>query len=194
MVKLSKLYTKTGDDGTTGLIGGKRIRKDTLRVAAYGDIDELNTLIGLARTESEKKQIVKITEKLTSLQNTLFNLGSELATDPDTSWEGMITVEESDTAKLEKEIDEMVALVPELKSFVLPGGTELNARLHQSRAVCRRAERTILTLANSETVRSELITYINRLSDYLFALSRYATLLEGGREYLWAPGKDKPQE
>lgn len=194
MVKLSKLYTKKGDDGKTGLVGGKRVDKDSLRVAAYGEIDELNAAIGMARTCADENSHDEISSALAKIQNTLFNLGAELATDPNDEWDGMVKIGETSVHDLEKQIDAHVAQVPELKSFVLPGGTMLNAYLHLARTICRRAERTIVTLSKQEKVRKESIMYVNRLSDYLFALSRYASHLANQKEYLWAPGEDSPED
>ena len=193
MVKINKIYTRTGDSGTTHLVGGVEVRKDSDRVAAYGDVDELNTAVGLARTLAEKTSS-PLVERLSLLQNQLFDLGSELATPPDAKYDGMVQIVADDTTRLERWIDELVEGLPELRSFVLPGGTELNAALHQCRAVCRRAERTSLTLAESETVTAELLIYLNRLSDLFFAMARSESHHSGTPEYLWKPGEKGDEE
>lgn len=185
MVKINKVYTKTGDDGTTGLVGGKRASKDSLRVNAYGEVDELNSHIGMVRTLAERSGDTSLVDKLTRIQHELFNIGAELATPDGDSWEGMVLVKPEQVARLEGWIDEATKELPELRSFVLPGGSEINASLHIARTVCRRAERGIITLSKREKVSSELIRYINRLSDLLFVLSRYDLKKKGVKEYLW---------
>jgi cob(I)alamin adenosyltransferase len=192
MVKINKIYTRTGDEGDTGLVGGERVRKDSLRVAAYGDVDELNAILGWARTLSEKLQRGALTPKLTTIQNELFDLGAELATPPGTTWEGRLVINEQHGSRLEHWIDELVDGIPELRSFVLPGGSELNAALHLARTVCRRAERSVVTLMDTSPVSKALRVYLNRLSDLLFAMARYESHQSGCPEYLWVPGKDRP--
>lgn len=189
MVKINKIYTRTGDKGETGLVGGKRIRKDALRVQAYGDIDELNSWLGLVRTHSEKDKRDTLTAQLAQIQNELFDLGSELATPDGESYPGMVTMQNDQVVRLEHWIDQAASHVPELKSFVLPGGTELNGLLHIARTVCRRAERNIISLATKEKVSDTVLAYVNRLSDLFFALARTEAHTSGAQEFLWQPGK-----
>lgn len=187
MVKINKIYTKTGDDGTTGLVGGKRVSKDSPRVAAYGDVDEVNSAIGLAYAYADERGFKDICQKLLLIQQELFDIGAELATAPGDSWPGMEAINEAMSSRLEAWIDEVTESLPELRSFVLPGSSRLNGYLHLARAVCRRAERSCIALAKLETVRPALLVYFNRLSDFLFALSRHASSLEGKAENLWVP-------
>jgi len=165
-----KLYTKTGDDGTTGLFGGKRVSKDSQRVECYGTVDELNSVLGLANTEVTNLELKKI---ILNIQNKLFTLGGELATDPEKASENLIKIELSDISYLEKEIDKFDNKVEPLKQFILPGGTKGSAMLHFSRSVCRRAERLVTSLSKNEKVSNLVLVYLNRLSDLLFVLARY---------------------
>ena len=190
MVKINKIYTRTGDDGTTGLVGGTRIEKDSLRVSAYGEVDELNSFLGRARTLAERESVKAISDKLSSLQSELFDLGSELATAAGVTWKGMLQINQRQIDRLEGWIDELSADLPELRSFVLPGGTELNSDLHIARTVCRRVERSILALSRSEEVSRLILVYFNRLSDLLFAMARYESHRAKVTEYLWIPGKN----
>lgn len=190
MVKINKIYTRHGDDGTTGLVGGARVTKDSLRVESFGDVDELNSYLGWARTLCERDGVTALTEKLTTIQNTLFDLGSELATPPGSEWPGMKTVQERHAQQFEEWIDKLTEGLPELRSFVLPGGSELNSILHVARTVCRRAERTALKLSRHEQVSKFAIMYLNRLSDLLFAMARFESHRSGKPEYLWVPGKN----
>lgn len=189
MVKINKIYTRTGDKGETGLVGGKRIKKDALRVQAYGDIDELNSWLGLVRTGAEQSKCAALSAQLAQIQNELFDLGSELATPAGETYPGMVTMQNDQVTRLENWIDQAVSGVPELTSFVLPGGTELNGQLHIARTVCRRAERSIITLASNEKVSEAVLAYVNRLSDLLFALARTEAHAAGAQEFLWQPGK-----
>lgn len=193
MVTLNRIYTRTGDDGSTGLVGGARIRKNSPRVEAYGDIDELNCHIGICVTTATRPEEAHIREILVVLQNELFDLGSELATPFGAGWEGMPKTEQSHVARLEGWIDELNDSLVELKSFVLPGGTPLNAQLHLARAVCRRGERAILALNDIEPVSEHVVRYVNRLSDLLFVMSRAAAQVVGCQEFLWVPGGSRPQ-
>jgi cob(I)alamin adenosyltransferase len=183
MVKLSKLYTKNGDAGKTHLVGGDEIEKASLKVSAYGDIDELNASLGVIRTLAKDKPLLQTL--IAKIQNELFDIGSILATRAGYSWEGMRVITEENILFLENQIDSCIAGIPELKSFVIPGGTILNAELHRARTVCRRAERSIWSLKKIEEVDSNITTYINRLSDLLFALSRKESFDSGTPEYLW---------
>lgn len=189
MVKINKIYTRQGDDGDTGLVGGSRIAKDALRVEAYGDVDETNAHIGWARTLAERSGVDALSSKLARIQNELFDLGSQLATPAGAEWQGMILMSDAHSTRLESWIDELIEGLPELRSFVLPGGTELNAVLHVARTVCRRAERSVLRLSRAETVARPVLVYLNRLSDLLFAMSRYESHRSGTPEYLWKPGE-----
>ncbi|MDP6745069.1 MAG: cob(I)yrinic acid a,c-diamide adenosyltransferase [SAR324 cluster bacterium] len=196
MVKITKVYTRTGDAGQTGLVGGKRLPKDHPRIEAYGSVDELNSVIGLALSFLAKKGASKRREKLglilEAIQQKLFDTGSELATLPGDEYEGQITLQAENVEWLEEIIDAMNEELQPLKSFILPGGTSLNAFLHQARTVCRRAERDILKLNQIDLVNPEIIKYINRLSDFLFVAGRWVTETLGETETLWQPGKSSP--
>ena len=196
MVKITKVYTRTGDSGQTGLVGGKRLPKDHPRIEAYGTVDELNSVIGLALSFLTQKEASKRREKLElileAIQQKLFDTGSELATLPGDEYEGQITLQAEDAEWLEEIIDAMNEELQPLKSFILPGGTSLNAFLHQARTVCRRAERDILKLNQIDLVNQEIIKYINRLSDFLFVAGRWVTETLGETETLWQPGKSSP--
>jgi cob(I)alamin adenosyltransferase len=192
MVKLTKIYTRTGDDGSTGLVGGTRVPKNSLRVAAYGELDELNAHLGLCFTRATEDQRLTLAEKLLVLENELFDMGAELATPPGAEWPSMTKVQPQHVEKLESWIDELNGQLAELRSFVLPGGTLLNASLHIARCVCRRVERSILTLNEVEPVSPHLIHYVNRLSDLLFVMSRHEMFLAKKDEVLWKPGATLP--
>jgi len=191
MVTLNKIYTRTGDDGHTGLVGGARIKKNAIRVAAYGDVDELNSHIGLCSTLCTQAQEGPLKDTLTIIQNELFDMGSELACPPGAVNSTIPTTTATQVARLEQWIDEVNAPLPALQSFVLPGGTLLNAHLHIARCVCRRAERAILTLHDVENVNEHVRHYLNRLSDLLFVMSRGAAVSEGTKEFLWVPGASR---
>ena len=179
---MAKIYTRRGDDGSTGLFGGPRVRKDDLRVAAYGDVDELNSALGVAREEVLQQPDLR--SLVDALQSELFTLGSELAT-PDASKAPKevprITAEH--VARLEREIDRLTGELPEMRNFILPGGSRAGATLHFCRTVCRRAERACVTLGASP----DALAYLNRLSDLLFTMARAANLRSGGREIPWKP-------
>ena len=196
MVKITKVYTRTGDSGKTGLVGGKRLPKDHPRIEAFGSVDELNSVIGIALSYLAQKEVSKRREKMESIleaiQQKLFDTGSELATLPGDEYEGQINIKAEDSEWLEEIIDAMNEELQPLKSFILPGGTSLNAFLHQARTVCRRAERDIIKLNQIDLVNPEIIKYINRLSDYLFVAGRWVTETLGETETLWHPGKSKP--
>ena len=174
--RLSKIYTKTGDDGTTGLGDGTRVPKDSARVGAYGTVDELNSAIGIVLAQEIP---APIREALTQIQHDLFDLGGELCIP------GMAMVHEADVERLEQTLDGFNADLPPLKDFILPGGGMAAACCHLARTVCRRAEREVVTLSRSETVRSEAVRYLNRLSDLLFVLSRVLARASGHGEVLW---------
>ncbi|MEY4669246.1 MAG: hypothetical protein RL518_1945 [Pseudomonadota bacterium] len=191
MVTLNKIYTRTGDDGTTGLIGGARIKKNAIRVAAYGDVDELNSHIGLCVTLAVEISFHALVDKLSIIQNELFDIGSELACPSGSTSTSIPTTTSAQVDRLEDWIDELNGPLPTLQSFVLPGGTGLNANLHIARAVCRRAERSVLTLDDSESVNEHTRHYLNRLSDLLFVMSRAAAAQVGSKEFLWVPGASR---
>lgn len=179
-----KIYTRKGDTGTTGLIGGTRILKSSLRIEAYGTIDELNSFIGVVRdqqiSEEYKKQLIEI-------QDRLFTIGSSLASDPEKSNMKIPDLHASDSELLEKWMDAMDTELPEMKNFVLPGGHQTVSFCHVARCICRRAERIIVDLHQHEFVAEQIIVYVNRLSDYLFVLSRKLSLDLGAIEQPWKP-------
>jgi len=189
MVKINKIYTRKGDDGSTGLVGGARVAKDCLRVEAYGELDELNSIVGFARTLAEEHKREMLLVKLVRLQNEIFDLGSELASPAGSEWEGMLKATPEQAKRLEDWIDECNNKLPELTSFVLPGGTQLNSALHMARTVCRRVERRVLALSRTEEVSKDILIYLNRLSDLFFSMARYESFEAGTPEYLWEPGK-----
>ncbi len=185
-----KIYTKTGDAGQTSLIGGRRVSKADLRIDSYGTVDELNSWIGLVRDQpvNELRRIL-----LKEIQDRLFTVGAELATDPDkVTKKAMPAIIPDDVTRLEQEMDTMDADLPELRSFVLPGGHEAVSYCHLARTVCRRAERLVITLANESAramvpVDALVIQYLNRLSDYLFVLSRKMAHELQAEEIAWKP-------
>ncbi|OCO99649.1 MULTISPECIES: cob(I)yrinic acid a,c-diamide adenosyltransferase [unclassified Ensifer] len=192
MVKLNKIYTRTGDNGTTGLVAGPRRLKSDLRVDAYGAVDETNAFIGLARQQTAG--IADLDAALMRIQNDLFDLGADLAT-PDTGEPPQyepLRIVAAQVTWLETEIDRLNAELEPLRSFVLPAGSPASAALHVARTVARRAERQMVALANvaGEIVSSEAIAYINRLSDFLFVAARSAND-KGQADVLWIPGKNR---
>jgi cob(I)alamin adenosyltransferase len=191
MVKINKIYTRTGDDGTTGLVGGGRISKSSSRIDLLGEIDELNAMLGVTRTQAEREKATTITDILAIIQNELFDIGSEVATPPDASWPGMLRAENSHVERLEKWIDALTDGIPELRSFVIPGGTDINASLHCARTVCRRVERHLIESGDECSIPQPVRHYFNRLSDLLFAMARYESHRAKVPEYLWIPGKDR---
>jgi cob(I)alamin adenosyltransferase len=192
-VRITRVYTRAGDRGETALVGGRRVPKDAPRIEAYGTIDELNSVIGLARVfNAERLRKGKshrwLDGVLRQIQDELFDLGSELATPPDAVYEGMFRMGEAQVTALERLIDECQRDLQPLKSFVLPGGGRVGAFLHQARTVCRRAERRILALSRVEEVGEWPLKYVNRLGDLLFVLSRWVGQKLGESEYLWQRG------
>jgi len=196
MVKITKVYTRTGDKGETGLVGGRRLPKTHSRIESYGTVDELNALIGIVRSWNAQKPETTRRDKfdviLEAVQQKLFDLGSELATYPGDEYEGQITLREEDSLWLEEIIDAMNEELPKLFSFILPGGTPMNASLHQARTVCRRAEREVLRLKLEEKVSPYAVMYLNRLSDALFVFGRWVSATMDEQETLWEPGKPYP--
>jgi len=191
LVKLNKIYTRTGDDGSTGLVDGSRLGKDALRVRAYGDVDETNSVIGLVRLHLENR---RLDDMLSRIQNDLFDLGADLATplpkkgEADSEFTLRIVAEQ--TTRLESELDDLNADLAPLNSFVLPGGHPPAAYLHQARTVCRRAERVCVALAAEEDVNSHALSYLNRLSDFLFVAARWSND-QGAADVKWVPGQNR---
>ncbi|HVC45359.1 MAG TPA: cob(I)yrinic acid a,c-diamide adenosyltransferase, partial [Candidatus Binataceae bacterium] len=188
------IYTRTGDQGLTALVGGARVPKESGRLEAYGTVDELNSIVGIVRTflPGYKRRLGKdyawYAESLRRIQNELFDVGSELATPPPAEYEGMHRMSAAEVKKLEEEMDRMEKELKPLNSFTLPGGGVLNAFLHQARTVCRRAERVGWQLARGERLNDRLLKYVNRLSDHLFVQSRWVARRLGEPEYLWDRG------
>jgi cob(I)alamin adenosyltransferase len=178
-----KIYTRTGDDGTTSLFSGGRVRKDHLRVEAYGTVDELNSVLGVVRTLQLQGDLAGWLEQI---QNQLFHLGSDLATPLDAKASWVVRVEESTVQWLETTIDTMTASLPELKTFILPGGTPAAAHLHVARTVCRRAERLTVALSEHEALSPWTLHFLNRLSDWLFTAARYANFQANVAESAWS--------
>ena len=193
MVRINKVYTRQGDKGETRLAGGATVSKDCPRVEAYGTVDELNCLLGIVRNYNRQLPSSVRKEKfeviLQVIQQWLFDLGSYLATQPGTPGTQKTDGIEKNIKWLEDVIDKMNEELPPLQSFILPGGNSLSAFLHQSRAVCRRAERLIVSLGKQEEVAPGVVAFINRLSDALFVFGRWVTINQGEDEILWEPGK-----
>lgn len=179
-----KIYTKTGDKGYTSLIGGTRVPKHHLRIESYGTVDELNSYIGLIRDQEigeDDKEILK------EIQDRLFTVGSTLASDPENSRMKIPDLLDTDIELLEKQMDQMNTFLPPLKHFILPGGNSIASYCHVARCVCRRAERQVVHLAELEWVDEKVIIYLNRLSDYLFTLSRKVVFNNKSEENIWIP-------
>jgi cob(I)alamin adenosyltransferase len=187
---LNRIYTRRGDKGETSLVGGQRVSKDALRIECYGTIDELNSFVGAASVAlGDDPRVASLVAILLRVQHELFNLGSILATLADDVHPKQPQVTDVEIRQLETEIDEMNDALPALRSFVLPGGSEANVRLHQCRTICRRAERVAVALAREEPVPETAIQYLNRLSDALFVWSRWVNSALGLPEVLWEPNK-----
>ncbi len=188
-----RIYTKTGDDGTTGLFGNERVPKDALRVEVYGTVDETNTVLGLALTAGAPEELARV---LLDLQARLFDLGADLSTPrggrPDPSY--LTRIGEVHVEALEKLIDRFDASLPPLSNFILPGGTETAAHLHHARAVARRAERLLVALARTEDVGPCVVRFLNRLSDLLFVLARWANHAAGVADVPWRPRAGEPED
>jgi cob(I)alamin adenosyltransferase len=205
MAKPARIYTRTGDDGTTGLVGGQRVRKDALRISAYGTIDELSSVIGLARTALAEALSAKAAQKEDALsvarrtdawlawtQDILFNVGSDLATLPPDRRAQTPVVTDAEISALERAIDEAQDALEPLTAFILPGGSYPGAFLHQARTVARRAERLLVTLDDQEPVSGEVMRYTNRLSDALFVWSRLINHALEQPEHHWDPKTQPP--
>ena len=191
-MRITRVYTKTGDRGTTRLVGGAEVRKDDARIEAYGTVDELNAVLGIVRTflgdEAARlpDEVAAIDGILAVIQNDLFNVGADLATRPADRWPEMFRVEEPDVLKLEAWIDQLNDALPPLQEFILPGGGKVGAFLHQARTVARRAERRVVSLLALEPEAGEgVLRYLNRLSDLLFVLGRHAARALGEPEVYW---------
>lgn len=182
-----KIYTKKGDSGTTSLLGGSRVPKHHLRIESYGTVDELNSHIGMIRDLNQDKEVQKV---LLEIQDRLFTLGSNLALEEGNNKVKIPELKEEDIKFLEREIDKMDEQLPEMRFFVLPGGASLISATHIARCVCRRAERICVQLSENEKVDELIIQYLNRLSDFLFVLSRKFTKDLGAEEIAWHPKKD----
>ncbi|NBW80919.1 cob(I)yrinic acid a,c-diamide adenosyltransferase [bacterium] len=190
-MRITRVYTKTGDNGTTSLADGSRVSKSDLRLETYGTVDELNAMIGLCRTSlllavhlqaAERQQF---DEWLERVQNDLFNLGGDLATPIASRWENMVVVGETEISRLEQIIDRMQTALQPLREFVLPGGTRLNAELHLARTICRRAERFAVQLQEHAEINPQAVPFLNRLSDFFFVASRWVLLGCGASEVTW---------
>ncbi|RMF20147.1 MAG: cob(I)yrinic acid a,c-diamide adenosyltransferase [Deltaproteobacteria bacterium] len=194
-VRINRVYTRTGDDGTTALVGGRRVAKDDPQVVAYGDVDELSSTIGMVRAALSQPPYRRrvaaraLDRALAEVQQELFDLGSELATAPEDAYAGMIRIGADHVARLERRIDELTAELKPLKSFVLPGGGPAGAALHLARCVCRRAERSVVGLVRSGRASADTARYLNRLSDLLFVEARWIAVKTGFAETLWQPGR-----
>jgi cob(I)alamin adenosyltransferase len=191
-IRITRVYTRSGDQGETGLVGGKRVPKDALRIEAYGTVDELNSIVGLARVFNRDTPQAAARDHLEDilkrLQNELFDLGSELATPPEAFRDGMFRVDADGVKALESLMDTCQKDLAPLNSFILPGGGRVSAFLHQCRTVCRRAERLVLRLGREEDIGPWPLRYLNRLSDLFFVLARWIAKQSGEPEYLWERG------
>lgn len=176
-----KIYTKTGDQGDTGIMGGKRLRKNSLRIAAFGDVDELNALLGICRTSKISPELEEI---LHQLQKELFYLGADLSTPLEENY-AISRITKEQINGLEKHIDNLDGQLEPLKNFILPGGSVEASYLHLARTVCRRAERLVVNLASQEKINENIVPYLNRLSDLLFVMARFANKKEGVEEEKW---------
>lgn len=179
-----KIYTKTGDKGDTSLFGGQRVPKDALRIEAYGTVDELNSVLGIVRADNKEKEIDAVLDRV---QNELFELGADLATPQSASVKNIKRIEPKHSEHLEKSIDRLDEHLKQLKTFILPGGSPVAARLHFARTVCRRAERTVVRLSRNEDIGKGIMIYLNRLSDLLFVVARYANHVANVSETKWKP-------
>jgi len=189
-MRITKVYTRTGDAGKTRLAGGQQVWKDSLRVEAYGTVDELNASVGVVRvvnadTMGGHEQARQLEEELRWIQNKLFDIGSILATSPGQTFKNMPQVTGADVIRLEKLIDRCQKDLEPLKEFILPGGGKVSGFLHQARTICRRAERLCVGLSREEPVDPSIIKFVNRLSDTLFVLARWVAKTQGEPEFLW---------
>ena len=192
IVILNKIYTKTGDDGTTALGNGERIAKSSKRVSAYGSVDELNSFIGLARSFVESDKLKELDKILATIQNDLFDLGADLCIPDKDKNADSLKIVKSYVINLEKEIDKLNSQLEPLRSFILPGGTKVSAYVHIARTIARRCEREMIELRQIEEaeISKEAVQYINRLSDFLFVAARYVNLKSDFDDILWIPGNN----
>ncbi len=192
IVILNKIYTKTGDDGTTALGNGERIAKSSKRVSAYGSVDELNSFIGLARSFIESDKLKELDKILATIQNDLFDLGADLCIPDKDKNADSLKIVKSYVKNLEKEIDKLNSQLEPLRSFILPGGTKVSAYVHIARTIARRCEREMIELRQIEEaeISKEAVQYINRLSDFLFVAARYVNLKSDFDDILWIPGNN----
>lgn len=190
-MRITRVYTKTGDQGTTSLADGSRISKADLRLETYGTVDELNAIVGLCRNSAlatgqlSADQSALLDDWLERIQNDLFNLGGDLATPIASRWESMVVVGETEILQLERMIDQLQEVLPPLREFVLPGGTKLNAELHVARTVCRRAERCAVQLQERAEINPQAVSFLNRLSDFFFVASRWVQCVQNAPETTW---------
>ncbi|MCB9778128.1 MAG: cob(I)yrinic acid a,c-diamide adenosyltransferase [Alphaproteobacteria bacterium] len=196
-MRITKVYTRVGDRGTTRLAGGQEVAKDHARIEAYGTIDELNAVLGLVRTfnarsDADDASTARLDAMLHRIQNDLFNVGADLATLPADRWKGMVLLSDADVTRLEDWIDELNADLGPLRDFILPGGGPVGAFLHQARTVCRRAERRLVEARRLEPdIDETAVRYVNRLSDWAFVAGRWAAKALGEEEHLWEkPARD----
>tara|TARA_B110000438_G_C15797202_1_gene643391 strand:+ start:1369 stop:1983 length:615 start_codon:yes stop_codon:yes gene_type:complete len=193
-ITINKVYTKRGDKGLTDLIGEKKVRKDDLRLSAFGEIDELNSFVGSCSVyikEYHEKELAHISFKLDAIQHELFNLGNMLATADNCNYDNMPRIDNESISFLEDSIDTFNKDLDSLTSFVLPGGDELNVRFHIARTVCRRCERLVVNLSTSKKIDQNIIIFLNRLSDLLFVLGRYVNHVLNNKEVTWNPNFKK---
>jgi cob(I)alamin adenosyltransferase len=183
-----KIYTKTGDKGSTSLFGGKRTTKDSLRIEAYGTVDELNSALGVARSLGPKLELDEI---IALLQNDLFILGADLATPLGTRSAHVMRIQQDQVSTLEQIIDRLDARLQPLSTFILPGGSQIASEIHSARTICRRAERFVVKLSRKEKIGPLCTVYLNRLSDLLFVLARYANYIDGRQETPWIAAHNK---
>ena len=188
MVKLNKIYTRTGDSGETSLVNGMRVSKHARRPSAFGEVDEANSVIGLARLHCTDN--AEADDMLARVQNDLFDLGADLCVPISENNNGRLRVSTSQIETLEAQIDEMNSILNPLNSFILPGGCKSATFLHLARTICRRAERSLVSLKSKEEINDNTLVYLNRLSDWLFVASRVENQ-ENSTEVLWSPGKNK---
>ncbi|HEV3090772.1 MAG TPA: cob(I)yrinic acid a,c-diamide adenosyltransferase [Candidatus Cybelea sp.] len=197
MPKRTRIYTRTGDAGTTGLVGGQRVAKNAPRIETYGTVDELSSTIGVARSHlrplAAQPRAARLDAWLAWTQDVLFNLGSELATLPEDLREGMPRVAEADARALERAIDEAERDLPPLNAFIHPGGSPAGAHLHVARTICRRAERLVVELVEREGVSADALRYLNRLSDALFVWARWINDALGEAEHEWNSASRAPE-
>ncbi|MEG8988723.1 cob(I)yrinic acid a,c-diamide adenosyltransferase [Ignavibacteria bacterium 4148-Me] len=178
-----KIYTKQGDGGKTSLLGGEKVWKDNQRIKAYGTVDELNAILGIVITESKSEELIR---ELRSIQSELFTIGADLAT-PNNKSVKIVRTDENFTKRIENLIDKYDEKLPELKNFILPGGSKAASYLHLARTVCRRAEREVVSLIKEVEINPQIEVYLNRLSDLLFVLARYENYINGIEDIKWNP-------